>query len=97
MSPSTGVNVRAPLATEYFVASSRTIEFQRVLSSDVPSNSSPGWALGGSGASSVNQANLESTFVAAALESAKMPTFAFAGRAALRPTATHVVPSVEYS
>src|SRR5262245_24006952 len=96
MSPKTVVMVRLPFATEYFVASSRTIEFQRVLSSDVPPNSSPGCALGGSGDSTVTQSNLPSTLVAAAFERAKMPIFAFAGRAAERPTAVHVVPSIEY-
>ncbi len=42
MSPSTVVVVRPPLPTVYFVASSRTIAFQRDLSSAVPLKSSPG-------------------------------------------------------
>ncbi len=49
------------------------------------------------GPSSVNQSNVGVTVVAAALESAKKPTCAFAGIAVeVRPACVHVCPSVEY-
>src|SRR3954451_12322998 len=96
MSPSVVVTERPPPATAYFVASSRTIEFQRVLSRLEPPKLSPGPPTPPLPAFvSVNQSNFAVTCVVAALSRAKNPTRAFAGRFAGRPTSVQFVPSGE--
>src|SRR5690349_7638438 len=98
MSPSSVVIVRFPLPTVYLAGLSRTIAFQRDLSSEVPEKSSSrDGPDGAAGPSRRNQSKSATGVVAAALENANMPTFAFAGIAAGRPTGVHVVPSVEYA
>ncbi len=95
MSPSTVVDGEAAAADGVLVASSRTIPFQRVLSSVVPSKSSPGASrCRHVGVVERHQSNFALTAVVAALERAKTPTLAFrpAGRRAGRPS-VHVVPS----
>src|SRR3954452_12500757 len=98
MSPSSAVIVRLPPPTSYLAGLSRTIAFQRDLSSDVPEKSSSrDGPLGAAGPSSRNQSKSATGIVAAAFENANTPIFAPAGIAAGRPTGVHVVPSVEYA
>src|ERR687891_2392317 len=100
MSPGSVVMVSSPPLTEYALGLSRTIAFQRVLSSEEPSN----WSsrLGPPGpppptGPSRNESNAASGAVAAWLLKANMPTLAFAGSGAGRPTGVQVAPSVEYA
>src|SRR4051812_34451423 len=101
MSPCSVVMVRLPPATLYLAGLSRTIAFQRDLSSEVPEKSSSRDGPAGvpppptPAPSRRNQSKSATGDVAAALEKANMPTFAPAGIAAARPTGVHVVPSVE--
>ena len=102
MSPSSVVIVRFPPATAYLAGFSRTIAFQRVLSSVEPSNSSSRLGPEGvppptPGPSRRNQSKSATGEVVAALLNANMPIFAPAGTAAARPTGVHVVASVEYA
>src|SRR6478752_6597071 len=101
MSPSSVVIVRLPPPTSYLAGFSRTIAFQRDLSSDAPEKSSSrDGPLGDPpppAPSRRNQSKSATGIVAAALENANTPTFAPAGIAAGRPTGVHVVPSVEYA
>src|SRR3954447_6219428 len=101
MSPSSVVIVRLPPPTAYLAGLSRTIAFQRDLSSVLPEKSSsrlgpddvpPPPAL-----SRRNQSKSATGDVAAALLKANMPIFAPAGTGAGRPTGVQVVPSVEYA
>src|SRR4051794_24453899 len=102
MSPVSVVMVRLPPPTVYLAGLSRTIAFQRDLSSEAPEKSSSRDGPAGvppppptPGPSRRNQSKSATGDVAAALENANMPTFAPAGIAAARPTGVHVVPSVE--
>src|SRR5690348_3863582 len=103
MSPSSVVIVRLPPPTAYLAGLSRTIAFQRDLSSVSPEKSSS--RLGPDGVppppplalSRRNQSKSATGEAAAALLKANMPTFAPAGMAAERPTGVQVVPSVEYA
>src|SRR3954454_12951185 len=98
MSPSSAVMVRLPPPTSYLAGLSRTIAFQRDLSSVVPEKSSSrDGPLGAAGPSRRNQSKSATGAVAALLENETMPIFAPAGIAAGRPTGVHVVPSVEYA
>ncbi len=77
---------------------SRTIAFQRDLSSDVPEKSSSrDGPAGAAGPSSRNQSKSATGAVDAALLKANMPSRAPAGSGAGRPTGVHVDPSVEYA
>src|SRR3954468_2626589 len=96
-SPATVVTFRAPLLTLYLVASSRTIPFHLVLSSDVPLKSSPGLEPPALAPSTVTQTNFAVAVVAAALDRANRPILALAGSAAVWPTLVQVVPSGEVS
>src|SRR4051794_37266267 len=101
MSPASLVIVRLPPPTVYFAGFSRTIAFQRVLSSELPEKSSsrdgpdgvppPGTLA----PSRRNQSKSAIGAAAAALLNANMPIFAPAGSGAARPTRVQVVPSVE--
>src|SRR4051812_28535853 len=98
MSPGSVVMVRFPPATLYFAGLSRTIAFQRVLSSDAPlKSSSRDGPEGAEAPSSRNQSKSATGEVEAALLNANMPSFAPAGIGAGRPTGVHVDPSVEYA
>src|SRR5262249_47343485 len=98
MSPSSVVMVRFPPATAYLAGLSRTIAFQRDLSSDEPEKSSSrDGPAGAEGPSSRNQSKSATGALAAALLKANMPIRGFAGSAAERPTGVHVDPSVEYA
>src|SRR4051794_17853646 len=103
MSPASVVIVRLPPATEYLAGLSRTIAFQRVLSSEEPEKSSSRDGPTGvpppplDGPSMRNQSKFATGEVAAAFEKANMPIFAPAGIAAGRPTSVQFVASVEYS
>src|SRR4051794_7320285 len=104
MSPASVVIVRLPPPTWYLAGLSRTIAFQRVLSSEEPEKSSSRDGPAGvppppplDGASMRNQSKSATGDVAAAFENAYMPTLAPAGVAAGRPTSVQLVPSVEYS
>src|SRR3954453_7878620 len=98
MSPDSVVIVRLPPPTSYLAGLSRTIAFQRDLSSDVPEKSSSrDGPAGPAGPSRRNQSKSATGVAAAALLNANMPIFAFAGIAAGRPTGVQVVPSVEYA
>src|SRR3954447_10612303 len=100
MSPASVVIVRLPPATLYFAGLSRTIAFQRVLSSDEPLKSSsrdgpddpPPPTLA---PSRRNQSKSATGEVEAALLKANMPSFAPAGGGAGRPTGVQEDPSVE--
>src|SRR3954469_10726059 len=102
MSPGSVVMVRLPPATEYFAGLSRTIAFQRDLSSDEPEKSS---SRDGpedpppptDAPSRRNQSKSATGAVVAALLKANMPSRAPAGNGAGRPTGVHVDPSVEYA
>src|SRR3954447_2981690 len=104
MSPGSVVIVRFPPATLYFAGLSRTIAFQRVLSSDEPLKSSsrdgpeddPPPPLTPA-PSRRNQSKSATGALEAALLNANMPSFAPAGSGAGRPTGVHVDPSVEYA
>src|SRR3954452_6193859 len=97
MSPPVVVMVSAPLLTAYFVASSRTIEFQTVLLRLVPLKSSPGPAAEAlpEHPSGWKESDLAVTLLAAAVCRAKKPTLVFAGRFAGWPARVQLVPSVE--
>src|SRR4051794_20814061 len=105
MSPASVVIVRLPPATLYFAGFSRTIAFQRDLSSEEPEKSSsrdgpvdpppPPPPPPTDAPSSRNQSKSATGAVEAALLKANMPSLAFAGIGAGRPTGVHVVPSVE--
>src|SRR3954453_22622062 len=98
MSPSSVVIVRLPPSTAYLAGFSRTIAFQRDLSSDVPEESSSrDGPAGPAGPSRRNQSKSATGGAAAALLSADMTIFPFAGIAAGRPTGVQVAPSVEYA
>src|SRR4051794_38060350 len=98
MSPASVVIVRLPPPTVYLAGLSRTIAFQRDLSSELPEKSSSrDGPDGAAGPSSLNQSKSATGAVEAALLKANTPTLAFAGIAAGRPTAVQFVPSVEYS
>src|SRR4051812_5723883 len=103
MSPGSSVTVRLPPPTAYLAGLSRTIEFQRDLSSDSPEKSSSRDGPAGvpppppPGPSIQKESKSATGDVVAALLNANRPTFAFAGIAAGRPTAVHVLPSVEYA
>src|SRR5919106_3982736 len=99
MSPGSVVMVSSPPLTEYALGLSRTIAFQRVVSSDEPSNWSSrlGPAGGPPGPVSRNESKAASGAVAAWLLKANTPTLAFAGSGAGRPTGVQVAPSVEYA
>src|SRR4051794_10847838 len=98
MSPASAVMVRLPPPTVYLAGLSRTIAFQRVLSSELPEKSSSrDGPAGADGPSSLNQSKSATGAVAAALLKANTPIFALAGIAAGRPTGVQVLPSVEYS
>src|SRR3954451_19346990 len=103
MSPGSVVIVRLPPATLYFAGLSRTIAFQRVLSSDEPLKSSsrdgpddPPPPLTPA-PSRRNQSKSATGAVEAALLNANISSFAPAGSGAGRPTGVHVDPSVEYA
>src|SRR3954451_12772179 len=101
MSPSSVVMVRLPPPTVYFAGLSRTMAFQRVLSSELPEKSSS--RLGPDGVppprtlapSMRDQSKAATGAVAAALLKANAPSFDPAGIAAGRPTGVQVVPLVE--
>jgi hypothetical protein len=97
MSPGSVVIVSSPPLTEYALGLSRTIAFQRVLSSEEPSNWSSRLGPPGvpPGPSRRKESNAASGAVAAWLLKANTPTLAFAGRGAGRPTGVQVAPSVE--
>src|SRR3954462_14220429 len=102
MSPSSVVIVRLPPPTVYLAGLSRTIAFQRDLSSVSPEKSSSRLGPGGvppppppPAVSRRNQSKSATGEVAAALLKANMPIFAPAGSGAGRPTGVQVVPSVE--
>src|SRR4051812_41348964 len=98
MSPSSVVIVRFPPSTAYLAGFSRTIAFQRDLSSVVPEKSSSrDGPAGPAGPSSRNQSKSATGAVAALFENENMPIFAPAGIVAGRPAGVHVVPSVEYA
>src|SRR3954451_21121433 len=101
MSPASVVIVRLPPPTVYLAGLSRTIAFQRDLSSESPEKSSSRDEVGGdgfaAGPSRRNQSKSATGVATAALLNANMPIFAFAGIAAGRPTGVQVVPSVEYA
>src|SRR5690349_5603525 len=98
MSPGSSVIVRLPLPTVYLAGLSRTIAFQRDLSSELPEKSSSRDGPEGAAGPSIRKESKSATgVVAAALLNANSPIFAFAGIAAGRPTGVHVEPSVEYS
>src|SRR3954465_13455646 len=102
MSPGSVVMVRLPPATEYLAGLSRTIAFQRDLSSEPPEKSSSRDGPAGVpplpppplGPSRRNQSKSATGAVVAALLNANMPILALAGIGAGRPTGVHVVPSV---
>ncbi len=95
--------VRLPPPTAYLAGLSRTMAFQRDLSSVSPEKSSS--RLGPDGVppppppalSMRNQSKSAIGEVAAELLNANMPSFAPAGMSAARPTGVQVVPSVEYA
>src|SRR3954447_12541138 len=103
MSPLTVVTLSIPPATVYFVASSRTIELNLVLSTLAPSKSSPepdvqvhGWS--GSSPSSVNESNdTVSPWPSACGPNANTPNDGAVIGFATVPAGVHVVPSREYS
>src|SRR3954452_17897106 len=98
MSPSSVVIVRWPPLTLYFAGLSRTIAFQRVLSSEEPEKSSSrDGPAGVAGPSRRNQSKSATGEVEAALLKANSPIRASAGSGAGRPTGVHVEPSVEYA
>src|SRR4051812_9400540 len=101
MSPASVVIVRFPPATEYFAGLSRTIAFQRDLSSVEPEKSSSRDGPADpppppvDAPSRRNQSKSAAGELAAALLKANMPIRGFAGSAAARPTGVQVDPSVE--
>src|SRR3954471_13127145 len=103
MSPSSVVMFRLPPETAYLAGFSRTIAFQRDLSSESPEKSSS--RLGPDGVppppppavSNRNQSRSATGDAAAALLKANMPILAPAGMAAARPTGVQSVPLVEYA
>src|SRR3954452_4878994 len=101
MSPGSRVIVRLPPPTAYLAGLSRTIAFQRDLSSVSPEKSSSRDGREGvpppPGPASVNESKSATGDVVAALLKANMPIFALAGIAAGRPTPVQLEPSVEYS
>src|SRR5919197_247191 len=103
MSPPTVVTFRLPPDTMYFVASSRTIAFHLSLLRVAPENVSPAPPKpvlvppeppGTFSPVSENQSKRATGAVAALLLNANMPTFAFGGSGAGRPTGVQLWPSV---
>src|SRR3954470_10971427 len=104
MSPLTVVTLSWSFWTVYLVASSRTIAFHLVLSSDPSANSSPdppvvqvhGWS--GSLPSSVNESNATvSPWPSACGPKANRPNDGAVIGLVTVPAGLHVVPSREYS
>ena len=93
--------VRLPPETAYSAGVSRTIAFQRVLSSAAPANSSSrlGPAVPPPTLSPVrvNESKAATGLPVPALLKANMPILAFAGSGAARPTLVQLLPSVEYA
>src|SRR4051812_12657923 len=101
MSPGSVSIVRLPPDTVYFAGLSRTIAFQRVLSSAGPLKASsrlgPAEPPPTLSPVRVNESNAATGLPAPSLLKANMPIFAFAGSGAARPTGVHALPSVEYA